>query len=434
MKILFHNPVPAARRRVPLQAIKGSAFFRQPVYDAMRLKYLSAGHEFHYYDEQLQERPVYEPDLVVVHLPLNLCRYAETSLRKIWGKEPVIICYGLYPTLFPDETRAFADVVVQEDIAASWKAILSDYRKKSLRSVYRGGTGASFRVERSIENQYGMTRILTQLRTSLGCSCAADHRDYCAESILYPTRQEWPVRDVIAEIARLPKKVVDILDDDFLHDPERAREILDRSWRYKKNWLIRTGNRLFETPHILDALQEDGIRIIHMKEEWLGNDLARRIDNRAFVNQKSQEVSRVHHHRIALGARIRIGFPGETLEYFQRLARFLTDLKIDTAEFVIRTPLPRTPTYEAISARDGMVTDLTVYDLWNPVVRLDGMQLQELYTNSEWLRDRFYSWDAIVTRTVRVSQRLGLYNTILFNLVPNLSYRGNFLEKVGFPP
>ena len=69
-----------------------------------------------------------------------------------------------------------------------------------------------------------------------------------------------------------------------------------------------------------------------------------------------------------------------------------------------------------------------------PVVKLPGTTPKDLYAQMEWLRDRFYSWDSILTRNVVVSPQLGVYNTIFFYLIPNLSFRNNFLEKVGYPP
>ncbi|MEO0185630.1 MAG: hypothetical protein ABIL20_07515, partial [candidate division WOR-3 bacterium] len=69
MKILFYYPVSSARRFEPLIAIKGSAFFRRPNYDAMRLAHLSKDHDFYYFDERVEEKPQIVPDLVVFPVP-----------------------------------------------------------------------------------------------------------------------------------------------------------------------------------------------------------------------------------------------------------------------------------------------------------------------------------------------------------------------------
>jgi hypothetical protein len=52
----------------------------------------------------------------------------------------------------------------------------------------------------------------------------------------------------------------------------------------------------------------------------------------------------------------------------------------------------------------------------------------------ESARDNFYAIDAILRRGMIVSQKLGVYNSVFFFLIPSLSYRNNFLERVGYPP
>jgi hypothetical protein len=114
--------------------------------------------------------------------------------------------------------------------------------------------------------------------------------------------------------------------------------------------------------------------------------------------------------------------------------KFLVKLRIDIIELAVQTPLPTTKTYKQYEARSQILHDLSLYDQWMPVVNIPGMAPQAVYSMMEWLRDSFYSWDSIMLRNIIVSPRLGFYNTIFFYLLPNISYRSNFLEKVGYPP
>ena len=85
MKILFYNPATTQKRYIAYEAIKGSAFFRRPNYDAMRLAYLSKEHDFRYYDERIETKPDFSPDLLIANVPLNLSRYVSSTIRKNWS-------------------------------------------------------------------------------------------------------------------------------------------------------------------------------------------------------------------------------------------------------------------------------------------------------------------------------------------------------------
>ena len=148
MRILYYNPTTTQKRFVPFEAIRGSAFFRRPNYDAMRLAALSKRHDFFYYDERIEDKPDFNPDVVVTNVPLNLSRYVESTIKKKWGKKAKIICYGFFSTLFPEQNRKFADSVVIGDIVNIWGTIITDPEtgKTSKKGVFAGGdvaTGAA---------------------------------------------------------------------------------------------------------------------------------------------------------------------------------------------------------------------------------------------------------------------------------------------------
>ncbi len=434
MRILFYNPAPTQKRFIPFEAIRGSAFFRRPNYDAMRLSYLSKEHDFFYYDERIEEKPDFTADIVVVNVPLNLSRYIESTLRNKWGNRTKIICCGFYPSLFPERNKKFSDTVVIGDIANIWQKILSDAQMNKLAPVYKSHRQDQFNVDRRIESKYGFTPVLSQLRTSFGCTCSKAQKDFCFENVLYKKFVQWGIDRAVEEVAHIKRKIIFIRDDDFLYDLDYATKIMERSWRFKKMWIFQTSGRLFKLPKILPLLRDDGVRIIYLKEDWLGTDLLNIIDDKNYVKEKEHQVSLIHNYRIALGCKLRLGFEGEDYNFYRKLLQFLMRIKVDLIKITAQTPMPKTGTYRKYQS-DGLVAkDLTLYDQWMPVVRIPGITPQALYSWMEWLRDGFYSWDSILLRNVLVSPKLGFYNTIFFYLIPNLSYRNNFLEKVGYPP
>ncbi len=434
MRILFYNPAPAQRRCEPFEALRGSPFFRRPNYDALRLSYLSRNHHFLYVDEHIEAWTDVTPDLVVVHVGLNLADYAAKLIASRWGKEIPTVCYGVYPTLFPDQTRQFCTSAVIGDIASVWTKILTDVRKKNLAPVYEAHHARHFHVDRQMETRFGFTPFFSQVRTSFGCECADEHRDFCAEAVLYRKPARSKIETAAENIARSTRKTVLILDDDFLSDVDLSMHLLERCWRYKKRWMFQTKSTIFERPDLFAKLRDSGVRIIYLKEDWLGPGLNEKIADRAYVKQKEYEVGMVHGNRITIGCRIRLGYPGEDEAFYRRLLKFLVKLRVDILEVSVQTPMPNTATYESFAAAGRVTRDFALYDQWQPVVSIPGISPQSMYSEMERLRDRFYSWDSILQRNIIVSPRLGFYNTFFFYVIPNISYRSNFLEKVGYPP
>jgi hypothetical protein len=434
MKILYYNPATTQKRYTSYEAIKGSAFFRRPNYDAMRLAFLSREHDFVYYDERIENKPDFDPDLVVANVPLNLSRYVASTIRKTWSNHATVIAYGFFPTLFPENNNHYADSIVIGDIANIWHLILKDVQDKKLKKIYRSNRNDQFNIDRSVESKYGLTPVLSQLRTSFGCNCLKENKDFCYENIIYKKTVYWDIRDAVNEVAAIKRKVVFLRDDDFFHDLDHTMSFLDRCWRYKKMWICQSTGQIFKYPRIFSRIRDYGIRIIHMKEDWLGHNLVDKIDNQAFIKEKKRHAGMLHNNRIACGLLLRLGFEGENFSFYQKLLKFLTKIKIDMVKMRVQTPIPGTQLYNKYIAEGFIAKDLTLYDQWMPIVQIQGITPQALYSWMEWLRDRFYSWDSILYRNASVSPRLGVYNTMLFNLLPNLSYRNNFLEKVGYPP
>lgn len=434
MRVLFYNPAPTQRRCTPYEALRGSPMFRRPNYDAMRLAYLCRKHDFVYLDEQIEAPSDIVPDIAVINVPLNLGRYVQNMIGAQWGKETVTVCCGEYPTVFPDRVKEFCTSTVVGDIAAVWHKILSDFRHKRLAAVYTGDRVRHFRTDRKFEMRFGFNPFFSQFRTSYGCHCKSEQRDYCFESILYKNPARWKIDQAAESIAAMKRKAVFVLDDDFLADLDYAMRFLDRCWPYKRNWIFQTTGDIFDNPGLLPQLRDHGVRVVYLKEDWIGNNLSRDLESRSYVKEKSYQIGMFHRYRITVGCKIRLGFEGEDEIFYERLLKFLINLRVDIIELAVQTPLPGTRTHQDHLARGRIQPDFSHYDLWLPVVDIPGMSSQALYKTMEWLRDRFYSWDSILLRNIIVSPKLGFYNTVFFYVLPNLSYRSNFLEKVGYPP
>jgi radical SAM superfamily enzyme YgiQ (UPF0313 family) len=434
MRILFYNPAPSQSRFTPFEAMRGSPFFRKPNYDVLRLANQSKHDQLLYCDEHIETLHDNDPDLVIIHTPLNLARHVENLISEKWRGNVPVVCYGSYPTLFTDQSKEFCSACVIGDIASVWNQLLQDFKKKTLAAIYQSSNLKNFSVNRKFESKFGFTPFYSQLRTSFGCHCTDENKDYCYEYVMHKNPARWNLEKAAEAVSEIRRKAVFVLDDDFLSDFDYGIRLLEKCWRYKKMWVFQTTGAIFTKPDIFPTLRDDGVRIIYLKEDWLGRNVLENLNNEKYIKEKEYQINMIHNHRITVGCKLRLGFEGETQKAYQRLMKFLVKLRVDIIELAVQTPLPGTRIYQQYEANNQIAHDLSLYDQWMPVVNIPGIAPQALYTMMEWLRDSFYSWDSIMLRNIIVSPRLGFYNTIFFYLLPNISYRSNFLEKVGFPP
>ena len=336
--------------------------------------------------------------------------------------------------MYPKDCVKHADAVVIGDVVNIWSRILSDLEHKNLLATYTSNQQHLFSVDRRVEEKSGLTPVLSQLRTSLGCACNAANKDFCQEHILYPEVIHDEMEHVIRDVATIRRKIVQIRDDDFLIDREYALTFLDRCWRYKKMWIIQSGKHLFADMHILNSLKDHGVRIIYMKEDWISDEVHDHLNDKDFWQQKRREISMLHRKRIACGALLRLGREGETQGFYEKLLNHLVRCKVDFIKVKARMPIPTTPTFNKYKRQGRIITDPLQYDQWQPVLKYTTVSSEQLYTWMERFRDRFYSWDSILVRNMFVTTHLGIYNSFFFYLIPNLSFRNNFLERVGYPP
>ena len=437
MRFAYLCLAPPNKKHVDGLAFKGATFFRLADYDAMRLSRLSAGlGDFIYVDERVEDAQAPAgTDLAVIPVHAPVVSRAFELGKRLKGQGITVVMFGRYPTLKPGSCRKYCDTLVQGDITAVWPEVVFDAKNKCLRPVYESNGMVSFDVDRRWEDKLGMFPLMSQLHTAVGCACSGAERAYCIHGIYHPDVKIMEQAEAIAAVAAIKKKIVWLLDDDAFFDPVRAEHFFRHVWQFRKQWIVQASDRVFVRPGLLRVLRDSGVRIIILKEDWLPFQLL--LDWRnvpQLLKQKRRQVDAIHHRRILAGARIRLDLNrGQTFNPWE-VHDVLRGLRVDFVELSMTTPIAGSPKYQELRRRGLLATEnADLYNRHNAVVRTS-LVPETLSDLAETFRDRFYSWDGIVTRCAKTFSRVGIYNTLLFNLSTNLAYRENHLERAGFPP
>ena len=191
--------------------------------------------------------------------------------------------------------------------------------------------------------------------TSRGCPAACT---FCYRSFGTQWRPRSPEK-VVEEIAFLREtygiRQLDILDDNFTFDAQRASRILEliilRRWDLKIN--LQVGVRVHSlTPELLRLMKRAGVFKFGFGIESGDEEILRRIKKGLKLERALALVREARRLGFITHGYFMIGFPGDTPASMRRTIDFAKTLNPHYASFSMCTPLPGTEIYDDI-ARHG---------------------------------------------------------------------------------
>ncbi|MBF0619353.1 MAG: radical SAM protein, partial [Candidatus Omnitrophica bacterium] len=187
--------------------------------------------------------------------------------------------------------------------------------------------------------------------TSRGCpaACTFCYRTFGAKW------RTFSVDRVLEEIAFLKEnygiRQLDIMDDNFSFDGERAKEIfrriIERRWDLKIN--LQVGVRVNSlTPELLRLMRQAGVFKFGFGIESGDKDMLKRIRKGLDLDRARALVKEARALGFITHGYFIMGFPGDTPESMQRTIDFAKELNPHYVSFSICAPLPGTEIYEDV--------------------------------------------------------------------------------------
>lgn len=198
--------------------------------------------------------------------------------------------------------------------------------------------------------------------TSRGCPAACT---FCYRNFGTKWRARSP-ENVIKEIAFLRKEYgirqLDILDDNFSFDVERARRILEmiiaERWNLKIN--LQIGVRIHSLNRdLLSIMKRAGVFKFGFGIESGDKAILERIKKGLDIDRAVEIVRMARSLGIIAHGYFIIGFPGDSPETMQRTIDFAKRLDPHYASFSICTPLPGTEMYDDIARHGVFLEDVS---------------------------------------------------------------------------
>jgi radical SAM superfamily enzyme YgiQ (UPF0313 family) len=222
---------------------------------------------------------------------------------------------------------------------------------------------------------------------------------------------------VIRELSRYdPRRcLLFFYDDNFTANPRRSRELLREMIRLRLGfrWSTQVRSDVAKDPEMLDLMAEAGCIYLYIGFESVDPVALREMHKNQTVSDMRTAIREIHKRRIGIHGMFVFGFDSDTPRSARATVDFAIEERVDTAQFLILTPLPGSD-FHARMLEEGRILDRgwDTYDAHHVKFIPRGFTPWELQQAQIKAHTRFYSPLRVLGRLVRGSVAgfvIGLY-------------------------
>jgi radical SAM superfamily enzyme YgiQ (UPF0313 family) len=250
----------------------------------------------------------------------------------------------------------------------------------------------------------GIGKQIIPMQTSRGCPFDCS---FCSVTPMFGKRyRHRSTRSVIEELSRYdPRKhFIFFYDDNFAASTPKTKELLramiDGGAGF--SWSTQVRSDVARDPELLDLMMRAGCRTLYIGFESVDPENLLAMRKSQTAEEIQHAVREVRMRKIHIHGMFVFGFDTDTPEKARATIRFAIKEKIDSAQFMILTPLPGTETFTTFGAQ-GRITDRAwdTYDAHHVKFRPLHFTPWELQYAQIEAHTRFYSPVQVFRRLVR---------------------------------
>jgi radical SAM superfamily enzyme YgiQ (UPF0313 family) len=213
---------------------------------------------------------------------------------------------------------------------------------------------------------------------------------------------------VIAELSKYDSKscILFFYDDNFTANPRKTKELLKEMIRLRLgfHWSTQVRSDLARDPEMLDLMAEAGCTSLYIGFESVDPVALKAMKKNQTVDEIRYAIREIRKRKIHIHGMFVFGFDTDTLATTRATVSFALKEKIDSAQFMILTPLPGSDFYSEILA-EGRIIDTAwdTYDAHHVKFIPRGFTPWELQLAQIGAHTRFYSPWHVAARLFRGS-------------------------------
>ncbi|MGA2639572.1 MAG: radical SAM protein [Spirochaetia bacterium] len=204
----------------------------------------------------------------------------------------------------------------------------------------------------------GVARVLLPIQTSRGCPYDCT---FCSVTQMFGRHyRRRSTRSVLEELSRYEhaRRAPFFYDDNFAVNSglakELLREMIDRKLGFK--WTTQVRADIAKDPELLDLMVEAGCTALYIGFESVNPGALREMKKNLSVEEMKTTIGELRRRKIHVHGMFVLGFDSDTPESVRATVSFALEEKIDSAQFLILTPIPGTRLYTELE-REGRILD-----------------------------------------------------------------------------
>ncbi len=260
--------------------------------------------------------------------------------------------------------------------------------------IEQGGPGPSgFATARTIP-----------IQTSRGCPYDCS---FCSVTSMFGRKYRFRSADKVLEDLRaqdLDDAHVFFYDDNFTANPKRTRELLEAmiDAGVTPRWSTQVHTDCARHEGLLPLMRRAGCDMVYVGFESVNPRTLRLYDKAQTVEAMERAVSAIHAAGISVHGMFVFGSDADDAETIRETASWAKAHDLDTAQFLILTPLPGTRVFEDLQRAGRLLSpDWALYDTHHVVFRPMGMSPLALQTETLGAQGTFYSIGQVLRSALR---------------------------------
>jgi radical SAM superfamily enzyme YgiQ (UPF0313 family) len=250
----------------------------------------------------------------------------------------------------------------------------------------------------------GPGKLTIPMQTSRGCPFDCT---FCSVTGMFGRRyRHRSTQSVVAEMAQYdPKKsMIFFYDDNFTANPRKAKELLREMIRLELGfaWSTQVRSDVAKDPELLDLMAKAGCATLFIGFESVDPKALAEMKKNQTVEEIRHAIREVRRRKIHVHGMFVFGFDSDTAETARATVDFALAEKIESAQFLVLTPLPGSDFYKQMLSEGRIIdTDWATYDAHHVKFLPLGFTPYELQRAQIEAHGRFYAPRHVVARLFR---------------------------------
>lgn len=361
--------------------------------------------EINFYDDRMEEIDFDEAaDVAVISVETYTALRAYRIAEQFRLRGVPVVMGGYHATLLPEEVAQHADAVVIGDAEPVWDQVLADARRGDLQQGYRAAVPTRLAGLRPRRDLFQGKRYqnITLVESARGCNFRCD---FCSITAYHRAAQHHrPAHEVAAEMEATGSRRFFIVDDNFVSQPAKARELCRELIPLNVRWVGQASIHIAHDDELLELMAKSGCVGILIGVESLEPSNLRDMGKswNLASGDYADSLGQFRKHGLAVYGTFVFGYDHDSEATIDASVAFAREQKLFLAAFNHLTPFPGTPLYARLKQEGRLLSD----PWWlNPEGRVGTVAFQprrmspgELEQACLEARRKFYSFGSIAQR------------------------------------